>query len=365
MADPAPPGKAHTERPVEGRTGRQVMALLVGLALLIEVVLFFALPWYSDILLRLWPGLGTSEDAGAYWEGAVLAFTFAVSLPLAALGGWWMSQRMSRPLMDVARAIRAVAGGDLSARADPRIAGLRETERLVRDFNEMAERLERAETDLRYASSAVAHELRTPLTILRGRLQGLSDGVFEPTPELLGLLLGQVDALVRLVEDLRILALFNADRLDLRPEPVEAAAILREVADLLRTDLAAAGMTLTLELAPLRLEADPARLRQAATALVQNALRYAPGAPLRLALRREGDMAALSVEDRGPGLPEEQMGRIFEPFWRADASRSRAKGGSGLGLSVVRAIAAAHGGAVAARRSAGGGLTVTIRLPMG
>ncbi len=279
------------------------------------------------------------------------------------MGGVWLSRRIVVPLLEVARAIRAVAAGDLSARADPRIHGFGETARLVADFNVMAERLERAEAELRYSNSAAAHELRTPLTILKGRLQGVADGVFTLDDALIDLLIAQVDGMTRIVDDLRTLGLFNADSLQLSVAEVDLATIVRNVTDLSAEALKARSMPLRLDLHPAPVSADPARLRQVVLAMVDNAMRYAPGKPLSLSTRLDHDKALLVVRDHGPGLSGEALRNAFEPFWRGEDSRARDKGGSGLGLSVVRAIVHAHGGRVRADTAADGGASFTVILP--
>ncbi|WP_332686800.1 ATP-binding protein, partial [Devosia sp.] len=259
---------------------------------------------------------------------------------------------------------RAVASGDLKARANPSIRGFGESARLVEDFNLMAGRLERAEAELRYSNSATAHELRTPLTILKGRLQGVADGVFTLTPELVTLLLTQVDGLTRIVDDLRTLGLFNAGTLELSITEIDLADVARDVAALSAEDLASKSMPVSLRLNPTRIRADPDRMRQLILALTDNATRYAPGGPLVIETGVEDGTAVIRCRDYGPGLSHDALLNAFEPFWRAEESRSRDKGGSGLGLSVVRAIAQAHGGRVHGANMENGGACFSVFLPI-
>lgn len=266
------------------------------------------------------------------------------------------------PLL-VARAIRAVASGDLKARASPSIRGFGESARLVDDFNVLAERLERAEAELHYSNSAAAHELRTPLTILKGRLQGVADGVFTLTPELVTLLLAQVDGLTRIVDDLRTLGLFNAGALELSVTAIDLADLARDIAALSAEDLDRKSMPVSLRPNPARVRADPDRIRQLLLALIDNAMRYASGGPLVIETQVEGGIAVIRCRDHGPGLSSDAMLNAFEPFWRADESRARDKGGSGLGLSVVRAIAQAHGGRVHGANMKDGGACFTVFIP--
>jgi two-component system sensor histidine kinase AdeS len=152
----------------------------------------------------------------------------------------------------------------------------------VADFNAMAARLESAEAELHYSNTAIAHELRTPLTILRGRLQGLSDGVFAPSPQLYDTLLAHIDGLTRLVEDLRTLGLFTADRLELTLDSVDLASEAKAVLQSIEPDMAEAGIAVELALHPVLLRADAARIRQAMLAVLDNARRYAPNASVRV-----------------------------------------------------------------------------------
>lgn len=341
----------------------QFVIASVGLAVAVALLAYFGFPFYFDTALALFPGVPETDAIWTWVDWGYLVLVLAIGMPLAAFGGWWLSQRVVVPLLEVARAIREIAAGDLTARADPHLTGFGEAARLVEDFNAMAARLERSEAELRYSNSAVAHELRTPLTILKGRLQGISDGVFPMTPELVDLLLLQVDGLVRIVEDLRTLSLFNAGNLDVRLERCDLSEVARQSAALSSEALQRSRVDLSLDLTPAPVTADPARIRQLVLALIDNACRYAPGARLAISTGTSGDECFLKCRDQGPGLPSQDIGKVFDPFWRADESRGRAEGGSGLGLSIVKAIATAHKGRVEASNPSGGGACFTVYLP--
>jgi two-component system sensor histidine kinase AdeS len=344
-------------------TAFQIVLLAIGLALGVAILAYFAFPAYYDLALSLWPTVPETDSLWTWVDLGLLPLSLIIGVPLALLGSWWLSRRIVVPLLELARAIRAVAAGDLKARANPRIRGFGESVRLVDDFNAMAERLERAEAELRYSNSAAAHELRTPLTILKGRLQGVADGVFTLDPELIELLLTQVDGLTRIVEDLRTLGLFNAGTLELSVKTIDLADMARDVAALSADQLSERGMPVALQLAPARVTADPDRMRQLLLALLDNAMRYAPGKPVTIETGVEGGRAFVRCRDNGPGLSAQALLHGFEPFWRAEESRARDKGGSGLGLSVVSAIARAHGGRAEALNIADGGACFTVLLP--
>lgn len=256
---------------------------------------------------------------------------------LVAIG---FARRLVQPLNAVAGGARRIAAGDLGARAQLLRYDMGEASRLVENFNVMAERLEATSSEISRWNSVIAHELRTPVTILRGRLQGLADGVFEADPVLFRNLLSQVDGLARLIEDLRTVSLLESGHLDCRAVPVALDAEITALLELLRSDLEAEGFTLETCLDSGIVEADAARVRQALLALVENARRHADPGPIRVALRLEEAHVRITVADAGPGLPLDFAEEAFRPFRRA----SPISNGSGLGLAVVRGIGQAHGG---------------------
>jgi two-component system sensor histidine kinase AdeS len=288
----------------------------------------------------------------------VLAACVAVGL---AIG---VGKRLARPMERVAHAARRVAQGDLDARAEPERGSSLELRQLVDDFNRMADSLAASRRELKESTAAIAHELRTPLTILRGRLQGIHDGVFASGPAEITALIQQVESLSRVVEDLRVVSLAGAASLALERRPVELATEVENLLPVIEPDLHALGMRLELDLRPARVHADPQRLRQMLICLLDNARRYASdGGVVRIETISAGSAGVLRVLDRGAGFPPGGAERAFERFWRSEASRSRQTGGSGLGLSVVRAIADAHGGQAHAANRPDGGALLEVRLP--
>ena len=274
--------------------------------------------------------------------------------------------KLGRGLNDVAFTARRVADGDLSARAPLVRWASAEEAQLIDDFNAMAQSLQRAERELAESTAAIAHELRTPLTILRGRIQGTIDGLFAHEEEEMRSLLLQVEGLGQLVDDLQTINLAKSDRMILNPDHIDLAQEVERVIALVRPDLDASGLEPVLILRPTAIVADAARIRQMIGAVLSNAQRYAAGSgPLRICTARHGGWAVLEIVDHGPGLPEEAMDKAFDRFWRAEASRARHSGGSGLGLSVVRAIAEAHDGTATLANHEGGGAIFTLRLPVG
>ena len=299
-------------------------------------------------------------------------FDTALYVLIAAAGGFTMMLgylmlgRVGKGLGSVAMAARRIAGGDLTARAKQVGFASREETQLIDDFNTMSVALQRAERELAESAASIAHELRTPLTILRGRLHGISDGVFALEPEEIEGLLYQVEGLGRLVDDLQTLSLAGAQRLILARAPCDLGEEVRRVLSAMAPDLAAAGLQPVLALSPSPLSADGVRLRQIIAAVLSNAVRYAAhSGVLRITTHSEDGQSVLEIIDHGPGLPDAAEARVFERFWRAEVSRSRVSGGSGLGLSVVRAIVEAHGGRVTLGNHDGGGAHFVMHLPGG
>lgn len=293
-----------------------------------------------------------------------LYILIAMAAVITMICGYFMLGRIGRGLGNVATAARQITTGDLTARAQPVGFASLEEDQLASDFNAMAAALQRAERELAESTASIAHELRTPLTILRGRLHGMIDGVFDLEPSEVEGLLYQVEGLGRLVDDLQTLSLARSERLILTLAATDLAEEVGRVLAITTPDLIAAGLEPLLNLSPTPVVADGVRIRQAVSAVLANARRYAAlSGPLRINTSVAGDEVVLDILDQGPGLPKDEDGRAFERFWRSDASRNRDTGGSGLGLSVVRAIVEAHGGTATLCNHAASGAAFQMRLP--
>ncbi|QXI26612.1 ATP-binding protein [Pseudomonas vanderleydeniana] len=293
-----------------------------------------------------------------------MALTTCISLGVGAVAAIKLSRRILMPLNSVATSLRRLADGDLEARAVAGDQSLGEASVLVDDFNSMASRLQRMAQEQAFWNAAIAHELRTPLTILRGRLQGLAEGVFTPdTAQFYGLLT-QVEGLTRLIEDLRVVGLADSGYLELNLQETDLAMGIEAEVQLFEPSLQAAGFTLQLDLQRRSVRCDVARIRQALLALLENVRRHATPGNVAVQLGTRANLNYLRVEDSGPGIDEAFATHIFEAFQRGDTSRSRAQGGSGLGLAVVRAIAVAHGGAVTCRNTENAGTLFELSWPV-
>ena len=273
------------------------------------------------------------------------------------------SMRLTRPLRALTGAAQRMTVGE--SRAHLPVRGTDEIARLTGAFNEMSAALARNEELRKRTTNDIAHELRTPLSNIRGWLEATQDGLSQPDPALIASLLEEAMLLQHIVDDLQDLAMAEAGRLQLHPEPVAVAELLAQVQQAQRPAAAAAGVTLTAD-APggLMLTADPLRVRQALTNLVSNAIRYTPaGGAVTISGRAEAGDVVLAVADTGAGIRAEDLPHVFERFWRAEKSRPRDGGGSGLGLAITRRLALAHHGSVSAVSTPGLGSTFTLSLP--
>ncbi|PIG97083.1 ATP-binding protein [Deinococcus sp. UR1] len=302
-----------------------------------------------------------------YFRPAVLT-ALTLSTLFSLLLAFTVARRFSRPLEDVAATARRIASGDLAARVSlaPRAAGagVSELGRLICDVNSMAEQLQRTERERRFESAAVAHELRTPITALHARVDCLVDGVYPLTPQEVARLRAPLALLGRLAEDLQTLTVADAGELRLLRAHGDLAALAREVVADFQPLATARSLTLEPQLpleAPVFLDA--ARARQVLHNLLDNALRYAR-TRVTVRLTWEGDWR-LEIGDDGPGVTPGSEEQLFGRFYRAEESRARHLGGSGLGLAVARALTEAHGGHISAEPGESGGLRVITRWPAG
>ncbi len=291
---------------------------------------------------------------------ALIFGSVIVAVVLAVL----LARRIAAPLQGVSQAATRVALGEWDARAPLFEQGDSETARLVRDFNGMAATLEALEAERKVSVAAIAHELRTPLTVLRGRLEAVRDGVLEGSPAEYGLLISQVELLSRLIADLRTLSLAEAGQLSLERHDADVAALLRSVGAAFTPRAQVKGVQLEVTTPEaVWLHVDAERLHQVIANLLENALRHTDHGFVRLSLEPGITGVNLRVRDTGAGIPSEALGHVFERFYRAEGSRSRASGGSGLGLAVSQAIIGMHGGQIAARNHPDGGAEFTVSLP--
>jgi signal transduction histidine kinase len=328
----------------------------------------------------------------ATWQSALAGILAAVLL------GIFVARYVTAPLRQMSAAAAWIGRGELDQKvpvpADDDLGSL------ARAFNAMAADLRRLEESRRHLVADIAHELGTPLSILQANLEGMLDGVVDIAPDRVAALHTQVRLLARLVDDLRDLSLAHAGRLMLHREPTDLSALVADAVAAVLPRAAEKEIEVRTRLAsglPL-VPADRDRITQVAHNLLDNALRHTPsGGTVTVGLdavdegRRVAEASAtvpeaarpaaagaaqtraaetdaarihLTVTDTGPGIPPNELDRIFDRFYRLDASRARTSGGTGLGLAIVKTLVEAHGGRVWVTSRAGEGSTFVVALPV-
>jgi heavy metal sensor kinase len=313
--------------------------------------------------------VGTSLESFDATVAAVvsrLAIGGSVLVIVAGLGAYVLARAALAPVERLRRQAAALSGRDTSSRlAVP--ATKDEIAALAGTMNDLLGRLHDALARQRAFVADASHELRTPFAVLSaelelaakpGRSQGeLAEAVSSASEE--------AARLRRLTDDLLLLATSDEDRLAAHAEPVDLGGLLSRAAELAGQRGAATGVTCRVDSpAGLTVRVDPGQIRRAVDNLIDNALRFAPaGTAITVRGRAEGADVVIEVADLGPGLDADYLPHAFERFSRPDSGRARAHGGAGLGLSIVKAIAQAHGGGVSVRNQPSGGAIVRIDLP--
>jgi two-component system sensor histidine kinase BaeS len=304
-------------------------------------------------------------DAERFISGQIRITVIALALALivAAALAFLLARNVSRPVRQLGDTVRRLSRGEYRTRVP--IDSLDEMGNLAGHVNQLAESLEKNRTARQRWMADIAHELRTPVAILKGEIEALADGVRPADERMSNSLREEVEQLSTLIDDLQTLALSDAGALNIHKKSVDLSDLVRQCLESFGDRLSEREITLKVQVdESVSLPADPQRLRQLLHNLLENSSRYvSAGGSVRVLLRREPGGAELVLEDSGPGLKDHQIEQLFERFYRAEGSRSRSSGGSGLGLSICKNIVEAHGGAISAEHSALGGLRIRISLP--
>lgn len=349
-----------------------VLVILAGGATLGVVAFLVAPPIFHDHVRR---AVGPVSDVvaghldSALTETLVLALLIGIGAAAATAAGvsWLLASRIARPVEALSFTADQLASGQLGARADIPLAD-DELADLTAAFNGMADALEHTERTRRRLLADLGHELRTPLATIEAYHEGIADGVVEPDRNTIEALADATGRLRRLVEDVSLVSLTEEGRLPLELQPVDLRQLAASAVDASYPEAARAGIALRQQGAdkPVVILADPDRLGQVLANLLRNAIEHtAAGGTIDVVVATDNGHVEISVKDSGAGIEHQHLPHIFERFYRADPARSRGSG-SGIGLTVSRAIVTGHGGELTARSDGRGhGTTFTIRLPTG
>jgi signal transduction histidine kinase len=342
-----PPADRHADRVRADQRVPIRLAILLAVALHLVVLGVLA-------LVRL-----------ASWPFGIMPFAEAwpLSVSILIVGISWvfvMTMRtVGTPLGDIVSAADRVAAGDLSVRLDEQ--GLPWLRRVAHAFNSMTQRLERQQRDRRALMADIAHELRTPLAVIQGRVEGMLDGVYPRDESHVRQVLDETRLLARLVEDLRTAAHLESGTLTLVKEATDLGVLIEETADMFRAEADSRQIRVELRAGELPLmTVDPLRIKEVLVNLLSNAVRHSPtGGVVQIDAEPRPGAVVIRVTDHGPGMPSQELARIFDRFYKGPASK-----GSGLGLTIAKSLVIAHGGTIDAKSGPRGGTTVTIALPL-
>ena len=300
--------------------------------------------------------------ADAWTKGMV----WSALLGGAAAGGisYLLSRRIVHPLTRMERITQRFAAGDWAARVPP--SDIPELHQLGRSFNRMASDLEQVEQQRRELVSDLTHELRTPLTIVRGYLEALSDEKLPANPATYSRLLQETQRLQRLIDDLQELSKLEAGYLPIQQQLVELPPLLHRVAQQFRDQLLETeNQQIVVDVSPdlPSVEADPARIEQILVNLLSNAVKYTDTGTITVRAWHQDNQVWTAVQDTGIGIADTDLPHVFERFWRADRSRSRRSGGTGIGLAICKRLVELQGGGISATSRLNQGSTFQFWLP--
>ena len=346
-------------------------ALVVAASVLSAAIVALVVgpPLFHEHLLELGHTGGSAEmahveqaflDAGVRSLGAGLV----VALALATLLAWWETRRLRRPLDELTSAARRLESGDYVARV-PVGTGSPEFDDVAEAFNGMAQRLDATEESRRRLLSDVAHELRTPLSTLTAELEAIGDGLVPWDREGYELLAQQAARLQRIANDLNDVSRAEEGRFELDRHPVPVALLVEQAVATFRPRYTAKDVELAGTADGGIVVADTQRVGQILGNLLENALRHTPaGGRVAVDAQTVRAETRITVTDTGDGLTADQRDQVFDRFYRTDTSRAWDAGGSGIGLTISRSLARAHGGSLTVTSPGrGGGTTFTLVLP--
>lgn len=353
---------------------------LLFAAVTVSVTTFLILVIYASF--GLWPDVGSYNEKALHSVNDLMKLVqlrqdfdnkqtlelllVAIAISAATFGSsYFLAKDLTEGVRTISEGTRKLADGDVSTR----IEHLRSDEfgQLGNELNSLAASLNNQDQNHKQWMADTSHELRTPIAILRAQVEAFQDGVQEVTPKTLQVLHAEIMGLSKLVDDLHWLARFDVGNLKHSFIPIDVASTLQDVADIFDERFAEKGLTIdksAISNESCTVYADNNRMRQVFINLLENSLRYTDqGGKLKLSMDKSPTAVVLRFDDSPPGIPEELLPKIFDRFFRVEASRSRELGGSGLGLAICKTIIEAHSGSITASKSELGGIRIEVILP--
>ncbi len=287
-----------------------------------------------------------------------------LSLFLAALLGVVMANRISKPIKKVVDKTKDLETGNYSDRLTV-VSKTYEMNQLIHSVNSLADALERQLNSKKRMAKDYAHELRTPLAVLQSNLEAMIDGVWEPTTERLESCREEILRLTRMISEIDKIVKIETDNFELHKTKFDLASVAQQVVLNFESDAATKNIEFETNTTPCLLNADKDKVIQVMVNLVTNAVKYTVnGGKIKIMVREVNGKAVLTVTDTGIGISADDLPNIFEYLFRADKSRDRSTGGSGIGLSVVKAIVDAHGGTIVAKSEKNKGSEFIVTFPI-
>ncbi len=288
-----------------------------------------------------------------------------LALFLALMIGNWMSRRLSAPIARVINTAGHIAGGNLAARSH-QISNIKEINQLVAAINDLGSTLQQQETLRKRLTADMAHELRTPLATLQSHIEAILDGIWQADPERLKICHQEIMRVTRLVEDLEQLAKYESENLSLNKTFIDFGELLKQIVINFEPEFAKKGVDIHLYLAETEtlVNLDRDKISQVMVNLLSNALKFTPpGGTVHITVANIPETAIVKIRDNGPGIAPNDLPYIFDRFYRADESRTRATGGSGIGLTIAKAIVEAHKGSITVQSEQEKGTEFIVLLP--
>ncbi|MBB6481666.1 sensor histidine kinase [Spirochaeta isovalerica] len=309
-------------------------------------------------------GLTVSEQIFLNKTMVVILAVSLLILTASIIASWLIASRLSGPVSQMSLAAQKVRGGDLSTRVS--VWGHDELSELSGSFNEMVQTLEKNDRWRKQIIADSAHELRTPVSLIQGNLEMILDGLYKADEERLRGIYDETLVLSRLIEELQLLSSAESGTMNLNLEEIDPEALLDNVLKVFTAGAEKSRIELRnrLEGTSEPLSGDYQKLKQVFANVLANAFRHTPeGGFIEIRSHMDGKNLTIEIEDSGPGIPPEDLEKIFERFYRTDSGRNRNHGGSGLGLAISREIIRLHGGKIRAASPEGKGAIILISLP--